>query len=222
MKDRDSYCLLVIEDNDGDFFLIEDYLSEYMATPQLMRAGTFAQAQRLLINPDFQPDLVLLDLTLPDMRGQQLIAEVLRLSTSPVVVLTGYGDIAFGLRSLELGAADHLNKDDLSALVLYKSIIYSIERLKYIQALESQNAQLREIAWIQSHAVRAPVARLLGLMQIYETDPNPGACAPQLFPLLKQSAEELDQIIRDVIQRSETALSQLAGANTDSGSNKGA
>lgn len=211
MKDRDSYCLLVIEDNDGDFFLIEDYLSEYMTAPQVIRASTFAQAQGFLSNPDFLPDLVLLDLTLPDMRGQQLIAEVLHLSTVPVVVLTGYGDIAFGLRSLELGAADHLNKDDLSALVLYKSIIYSIERLKYIQALESQNAQLREIAWIQSHAVRAPVARLLGLVEVYETAPTPAESAPSLFPLLKQSAVELDQIIRDVIQRSETALSQLGG-----------
>src|SRR5665213_195306 len=36
------------------------------------------------------------------------------------------------------------------------------ERIKYIGAIEKQNEKLREIAWIQSHIVRAPLARMLG------------------------------------------------------------
>jgi hypothetical protein len=34
---------------------------------------------------------------------------------------------------------------------------------KYVRAIEEQNLKLREITWIQSHVVRAPLSRILGL-----------------------------------------------------------
>ena len=40
----------------------------------------------------------------------------------------------------------------------------------YIQSIQNQNERLKEIAWIQSHEVRAPLARLLGLLDYLEKD----------------------------------------------------
>lgn len=73
------------------------------------------------------------------------------------------------------------------------------ERLKHLEALQSQNNKLKEIAWMQSHIVRAPLSRLMGLVEMVldkDTDEVNRAIALNYF---KQSADELDQIINDIV-----------------------
>lgn len=69
------------------------------------------------------------------------------------------------------------------------------ERQEHLQKIEDQNKRLREIAWIQSHLVRAPLARILGLAQLCKLDDSPNA---EIIPMLKKSAEELDKIILNI------------------------
>ena len=38
------------------------------------------------------------------------------------------------------------------------------EKVRYVGAIEKHNEKLREIAWIQSHIVRAPLARMMGIV----------------------------------------------------------
>src|SRR5690606_5516483 len=42
------------------------------------------------------------------------------------------------------------------------------EKLDYIQAIEAQNKKLQDIAWMQSHVVRAPLARIMGLADLIQ------------------------------------------------------
>jgi len=67
-------------------------------------------------------------------------------------------------------------------------------------ALEEQNKKLREITWLQSHVVRAPLARLMGLVNLLN---NNNAEASELLPLIEISAKELDDIIISIIKKSE-------------------
>jgi len=66
---------------------------------------------------------------------------------------------------------------------------------EYLQRIEKQNARLREIAWIHSHLVRAPVASILGLAQLCNLDDSPNA---EIIPMLKKTAEELDKAIMNI------------------------
>lgn len=75
------------------------------------------------------------------------------------------------------------------------------DRRQYIAAIEKQNAKLREIAWIQSHVVRAPLARLMGLVQLLGVD-DLDMSAETLAAWILQSAHELDQVIHDIVQKS--------------------
>ncbi|MEP7165436.1 MAG: PAS domain S-box protein [Ferruginibacter sp.] len=130
IKDKKNYDILVIEDNPGDFTLIEDYLEEQIRTPQITQVKNFAAAKSLLEHKEIY-DVILLDLSLPDKSGEQLITEINSLCpVCPVIVLTGYTDIAFSIKSLSLGIADYLLKEDITATSLYKSIVYNIERKK--------------------------------------------------------------------------------------------
>jgi len=69
------------------------------------------------------------------------------------------------------------------------------ESQEYLHKIEDQNKRLREIAWIQSHHVRAPLASILGLVQLCSLDDSPNA---EIIPKLKTSAEELDKVIMEI------------------------
>ena len=65
-----------------------------------------------------QPDVVVLDLSMPVMDGLQAIPEVLRVSPgSRVVVLSGFDEGRMKQTALNLGADEYLEKGDASALV---------------------------------------------------------------------------------------------------------
>lgn len=56
------------------------------------------------------PDIVLLDLMLPDMDGYEVLKEIRSVSNVPVIILTVKADEADKVRGLELGADDYITK----------------------------------------------------------------------------------------------------------------
>lgn len=121
--------ILIIEDNIGDYILIEDYLSEAQIDFNATRAITLREASKILDKPhDFK--VILLDLSLPDTPNKEtLVTKIVALAPFiPIIVLTGFANKEFGVKTLSLGISDYLLKDDLSASILSKSIFYSIER----------------------------------------------------------------------------------------------
>jgi PAS domain S-box-containing protein len=60
--------------------------------------------------------------------------------------------------------------------------------------LSEQNKKLREIAWTQSHLVRAPLARILGLIEMYD-EVEKNIDSKSINQLIYASAKELDEII---------------------------
>jgi len=329
-KDQRAYQFLVIEDNTGDYVLVEEYLEEVILAPKIIRAVSFRQASDLLVGQGIQVDAILLDLSLPDKAGEVLINDVLAIAQHiPVIILTGFGDERFAIRSLSLGVSDYLLKDHLNPTVLYKSIVYNIERNKnlvvlkeseqryadlfhlsplpmwvydqetlrfldvndaairhygydreeflamtirdirpiedlprleqiiaesieparfnqigdlrhvkkngaviqvevqsnrityqgrkakivlvnditerllHIQAIEAQNEKLREIAWFQSHVVRAPLARIMALISLITEDVVSGKERTECLEHILHSASELDVVIKDIVSKTE-------------------
>ena len=135
MKDSKQYRILIIEDNPGDFIIVSDFLLEQILLPVITHVTTYNQASDILA--EGTPfDIILLDLSLPDKRGRGLVTEILPIAVGcPVIILTGYSDIDFSIKSVSEGISDYLLKDDLNAAMLYKSIIYAIERKKTIAEL---------------------------------------------------------------------------------------
>jgi PAS domain S-box-containing protein len=322
--DKKEYSVLLIEDNPGDFALVEEFLLEQIETLDLKWAKTYREAKKILDQRhDF--DVILLDLSLPDKTCMPLIKGIVSLSLHmPVIVLTGQEDLNFGAKSLSLGVSDYILKDDLTSLMLYKSIIYSserkrfaftqeesekrysdlfhlspqpmwvytidtlkfedvndaaiknygytreefmamtikdirppadfelmkdvitnnlnyedytinnihrhtkksgeiiyaevrgntfdykgkkakivfandvTERILYIQAIERQNTKLREIGWIHSHLIRGPLARIMGLIDLFRNHKQDLEDHSQILDYVLVSADELDSIIKDI------------------------
>ncbi len=72
----------------------------------------------------------------------------------------------------------------------------------HILAIEEQNERLREISWIQSHVVRSPLCRIMGLSNLLRENKDK-AMQAELLQHLDVSVNELDEVIRDIVRKSE-------------------
>jgi PAS domain S-box-containing protein len=72
------------------------------------------------------------------------------------------------------------------------------ERLKYVKAIEQQNEKLQAISWMQSHIIRAPLARIMGLIPMF-IDPKTSIKEKQdISEYLLVSANEMDDVIKNI------------------------
>ena len=69
---------------------------------------------------------------------------------------------------------------------------------KKIEMIQLQNVKLKEIAWIQSHVVRAPLARLMGLAKALNKGTFTITENPEVLKYILEAADELDKVIADI------------------------
>ena len=81
-----------------------------------MIASTVAEARSLL--KEREPDIILLDLMLPDGDGRELAREVRAVSQVPIIMLTARGSEIDRVVGLELGADDYVVKPFAAAEVI--------------------------------------------------------------------------------------------------------
>ena len=144
--DGQQVSILVVEDNMGDFLLIDEYLKEQGFDLKVDHADSYLKAREYLKRTDYTYDAILLDLTLPDMSGEALIEKVVSMEgKASTIVLTGYSDMDFSIKSLNLGVSDYIVKDELNSHVLWKSIRYSIERNLASKKLQESESRYRHL-----------------------------------------------------------------------------
>lgn len=77
------------------------------------------------------------------------------------------------------------------------------ESRRLIREIRKQNEGLKEIAWKQSHEVRAPLARLKGLLYLLRSGDFEDLSQKEILDHIFCSADELDRIIREIVAKSE-------------------
>ncbi len=137
--------ILVIEDNEGDFFLLKDVLEQ--GGLQIGEIVNLYNLQLVYQQKDLlKPSLIFLDLVLPDSYGLSSLVEINQLfPSSPIIVLSGINDLQLALDALQSGAQDYLVKGEFDERMLSRSIQYSIERKRNELALIESEHRLRTI-----------------------------------------------------------------------------
>jgi two-component system, OmpR family, KDP operon response regulator KdpE len=84
-----------------------------------------------------EPDIVLLDVTMPRMNGFEVLKAIRRVSDVPVIMLTARGDEVDQVRGLELGADDYVPKpfSHLALMARIKAALRRAELPPPVQAL---------------------------------------------------------------------------------------
>ncbi len=98
--------ILIIDDDEKLNDLLHDYFAKFDL--QVFSAIHPKKGFKLLTNE--KPDLVILDVMLPDMDGFEICKEIRKESNIPIIMLTARGDITDKVVGLEIGADDYLAK----------------------------------------------------------------------------------------------------------------
>lgn len=106
--------ILVVDDAEETIWLLEKILTEAGYEVSIARNGREGLRQAHI----FQPDLILLDIIMPDMNGWTMLHRLREFSDVPVILLTALGAEEEKVQGLDLGADDYLTKP------------YGIEELK--------------------------------------------------------------------------------------------
>ena len=153
-RDIKQYRLLVVEDNPGDYLILEQFLQlSQLRVEKIVHAANLAAVAGLLKENVF--DIALVDLTLPDSTGVDSVTTLNRLlPQTPIIVLSGLSTIEIAVESISSGAQDYLVKGEFDEKLLAKTIQYSIERKKTTENLresheryELVNKATRDTIW---------------------------------------------------------------------------
>ena len=131
-----------------------------------------------------QPDIVLMDVNLPDMNGLQVTRRILALSpATKIIILTGYDDAEQVYHAMQLGAVAYCAKDVPPEGLL--NTIHAVYGGNYV--IHNQVLTTEEIAtWFQRRATR---------YSTYPTDEQPSATTT-FTPLSPREMEILDLVTR--------------------------
>ncbi len=128
-----THALIVDDDVDSVATLQELIASEKFTVSV---AHTLRDARRHIALQ--QPDVVLLDLQLPDGNGMELFADPQLVANSEVVLITGHASLDTSIQALRLGAADYLVKP-----INIRQLQGVLSRVMKPAALQAEVADLR-------------------------------------------------------------------------------
>ncbi|MGA3118148.1 MAG: PAS domain S-box protein [Syntrophobacteraceae bacterium] len=120
--------VLLIDDDEDDYIVVRDLLSDISSIEFILKwVSNYEAALDAILSSEF--DVCLLDYRLKERNGLELLQEaVSRSAMTPIVFLTGQGGYDLDLEAMSKGAADWLDKGELSSALLKRSIRYAIER----------------------------------------------------------------------------------------------
>lgn len=134
--------VLLIDDDEDDYILTRDWFKEFQVASCTLEWVNNYQAGRNAIASG-QYDVYLVDYRLGDGNGLELLREALDNGcTAPIIFLTGQGDREIDIEAMKAGAADYLEKSQLAAPLLERSIRYALERKQNEQKIREQAALL--------------------------------------------------------------------------------
>ncbi|MEV4706037.1 fused response regulator/phosphatase [Actinoplanes sp. NPDC049316] len=200
MKAPERLRVLLVEDDEGDAFLVQELLAEAGASFDVQVATSLREARPMLRGIQ----CVLLDLGLPDAEGIDGLRKLLAVAGSAAVcVLTGRSDEHLGVQAVAEGAQDYLVKGQVDGVLLVRALRYAVERKR-----ADENAQrLREVELRQAESARLERGLLpQPLMQttevavhtFYRSGRAMGLLGGDFFDVVQAGSEKLHVIVGDV------------------------
>lgn len=102
----DKQKILIVDDDDNIAELIALYLTKECFDTKIANDGEEA----LALFTDYQPNLILLDLMLPGIDGNEVCRRIRKTSDVPIIMVSAKGEVFDKVLGLELGADDYIIK----------------------------------------------------------------------------------------------------------------
>jgi len=223
--------LLVVDDDRMIRMMLSRSLIQAGHTVEAVEGGR--EALELLRAKPY--DAVLLDLQMPEMDGFQVLEQIMSdsvLRHTPVVVVSGFDDMAGVVRCIAMGAADYLHKP-FDPELLRARIDNSLEKKRLLeeevslrQQLEANYRQLQELermrdslTYMVVHDLRQPLQALIGGLRTLETLGELSELHNEFLQMSIEGGEMLLAMINDLldINKMEEGSLQLERSSVEVG-----
>lgn len=140
-----TWRILMVDDDSDDQLIVRELLAEARQDKFLLEwVATLDKGLAALVSEEY--DAVLVDYDVGGENGIGLIRQAIQAGIrTPMILLTGQGNYDVDLEAMQVGAADYLNKNDLNAAVLERSIRFAIERNRLLEENQSQRDLLQAV-----------------------------------------------------------------------------
>jgi len=170
--------VLIVDDQPQNLRLLSDFLAEHGFDLMLTRSGAQALEKVQLATPD----LVLLDVRMPDMDGFEVCRRLKdnpRTTGVPVIFMTAIDDTAHKVEGFGLGAVDYITKpiqrEELLARIQHHLQLHRLQKELSLkgQDLAVKNADLEAYGHTIAHSLKTPLAaanRFLEILYKFKSD----------------------------------------------------
>ncbi len=214
--------VLLVEDDEDDMLLTTQLLREIELTRFDVHWVTdYAAALEELCSDRF--DVCLADYRLGPHNGVDLVRDASRRGCRvPVILLTGQGGHEVDLAAMNAGAADFLNKGQITAAAMERSIRYTIQhrraeeqRLGLLREqaaraeAEAANRAKDQFLAILSHELRTPLTAVLMSANALEQEKGIPPASSDLVQIIKRNVELESRLIDDLLDLTRIARGKL-------------
>lgn len=172
--------------------------------------------EALALLSSYHPDIVVTDLSMPEVTGLDLIHYcTTQLLDTAVILMTGYWSLESAVSALRLGAYDYVLKPCEPPLLL-AAVARAAERRDLVRELEQRRRldAVTQMALTISHEVNNPLGVMLGLVQLHLDVPSDSSPLPEALRADLQTIESHIRRISEVL-RNLASLQKLV--TTDAG-----
>ncbi|NYZ61429.1 hybrid sensor histidine kinase/response regulator [Luteimonas deserti] len=203
-----SARILVVDDQPANLRVVSSLLSRHGYS--VLTAADGAEALEKL--PELRPDLVLLDMLMPNMDGFALLAEIKKnpeLLRVPVVFLTVAQDRDLLLRAFDAGAVDYVTKPFMPEELLARvSAHVGLKQTR--DRLERIARERQELVNLVAHDLKNPLSSIWfasDMLMKGETKPER---VPRYHRMIHESAEDALGYIRRYLETQDTSRQRAA------------
>ncbi|MDF1720992.1 MAG: ATP-binding protein [Minwuia sp.] len=225
VRDDRPIRVLMVDDDFEDFVLVERLLKSANRRYRVSHVASATEAREAVRRGDH--DIALIDNHINDQSGIDLIRSM-RASNAqtPMILLTGSADPDIDLAALEAGAVDYIDKKDLSARVLERSIRYAYAQFVTEQRLrrsemamreakeqaEYANAAKSQFLAHMSHELRTPLNAIIGFSELMRNEIMGPVGNDRYVPYMDDifdSGQHLLTLINDILDLSKVEAGQM-------------
>ncbi len=136
--------ILIVEDNPDHFQLMSRALRRELSGGEVFWAENAGACHKTL--QEIQPDLIVLDYSLPDVDGLELLKDLEEEGCRvPIVMVTGQGNEKVAVEAMKLGAVDYVIKSENYLTTLPHTVINALENARVRLRLKEQELYYRDL-----------------------------------------------------------------------------
>ncbi|MEO6212481.1 MAG: response regulator, partial [Vicinamibacterales bacterium] len=214
--------ILLVDDDDLDRLAVRRLLKQTRFDASVEERADRDSALAALRPDAF--DCVLLDYNLPGTDGLEILTELrAKGETVPVIALTGQGDEEVAVALMKAGAVDYLNKNNLTAERLERSLRFALamhraeeerrellvrEQRARLEAQEANRAKDEFLATL-SHELRTPLNAILGWSRLLAGGSLDAETSRRAIAIIDRNSRLQAQLIEDLLDISRIITGKL-------------